>query len=569
MTANRQGSVSVLLGQGGGTFASPVNYSLGTFPDAYDVVVADFNRDGKLDAAAVQADSQLGGLNVLLGNGDGTLQASVKYSTGKNSPTHMVSADFNHDGYPDITTSGSGVIGVLLGIGDGTFQDAQVYAYPYDSGSLRVTDVNGDGNPDVAAINTGFYFPYAMVVFFGNADGTFQQAQIFGASTADPATMAIADFNGDGYLDAVVPDGSPTETAATFFAGQSGGAFIAQRAFSLVGAATLQTNREIAPEALAVGYLNSDRNLDVVLADYDFDQIIVSFGKADGTFQGHRRFLGPKSMAGIAVADFNGDGKTDVVTGGNTGISIFPGRGDGTFPTRRDYPGPASAIFVSIADVNGDGKVDVLATDLNIKCVSVYLNDGSGHFGAPVDTFMNNIPKNLAVGDFDGDGKLDIVTANAGAAHAATVLLGNGDGTFTVKQTFAAGTENEIVLSVAVDDVNLDGKLDFAVASGNNVFVFLGNGDGTFGTGIETQAGFAANSLQFGDFNRDGKPDVASPGWLLVGNGDGTFTPQEISVVEGGDAQGIGDFNQDGALDVAVAGQNSSVLSVFINSGAR
>ncbi|MBA3912386.1 MAG: VCBS repeat-containing protein [Acidobacteriales bacterium] len=570
VTANHQGSVSVLLGQGGGTFASPVNYTLGNPFDSDDVVVGDFNRDGKLDAAAVQPDGIVGGsLDVLLGNGDGSLQQPTLYPTGNSYANHAVSADFNHDGIPDIATSGDDVLGVLLGNGDGTFRSAQIYAYPVVSGAMTLADLNGDGNVDIVAVNTGFYPPSGIVVFLSKQDGTFQDAQIFGASTGDPATIAIADFNKDGYLDAVVPNGSVTDKTSTFFAGRAGGTFVARRSFTLSGAGFLQNNRELAIYGMAVGYLDGDRNPDLVMADYFYAHLIVALGQPDGTFRGHRQFSAPAGVQSVAAADFNRDGKTDLVTNNEAGISVFPGRGDGTFPTRIDYKGSAGTIFVTTADMNADGKLDVVAVDSDLKSVSVYLNDGTGHFGAPVDTAMSNIPKNLAVGDFDGDGKLDIVTANLGAAHAATVLLGNGDGTFTVKQTVAAGTKEDQVLTVAVADVNLDGKLDLVVSGGVKLFVFLGNGDGTVGNGIQVQLGFEAKVLQFGDFNRDGKPDIASPGWLLVGNGDGTFSSQEISIVEGGDAQGIGDFNHDGALDIAVAGQSSPVFAVLINTGAK
>ncbi|MBA3914633.1 MAG: VCBS repeat-containing protein, partial [Acidobacteriales bacterium] len=173
ITSNDLGTLSVLLGQGGGNFGAPVNYSLGSISEAEEVIVADFNRDGKLDVAvALPESSSDGSLAVLLGKGDGSLQTAVQYSTGTSFALHLVAADFNHDGILDIATAGTFFLGVLVGNGDGTFQTAKSYATIRDSGPIRVSDLNGDGNPDVVAVNTT-YQPFAIAVFLGNADGSF------------------------------------------------------------------------------------------------------------------------------------------------------------------------------------------------------------------------------------------------------------------------------------------------------------------------------------------------------------------------------------------------------------
>ncbi|MBA3912409.1 MAG: VCBS repeat-containing protein [Acidobacteriales bacterium] len=560
--SNYEPSVTVLLGQGGGTFGSPTNYDLGNQGQTNDVIVADFNGDGKQDVAVAQPEQPLSGsVAILLGNGDGSLQAAVSYSAGDGGTTHLVSGDFNRDGIPDIATGGVFVLGVLLGNGDGTFQAAQTYAEIHDSGPLEVADVNGDGNPDVLALTMG-YAPVGIVTFLGNGDGSFQSGQLFGSSGVSAVSVAVADFNGDGTIDAVTSDFD--DSYISFLAGHGDGSFVTWRGFQIVGLEQQDGNRDAYVTSLAVAYLDSP-NLDVAFLDYDYSQVIVVRGGKDGTFQGHLAFDTGSGAETIAAADFNGDGYVDLVTDSSSG------NGTARFPKHVDYPGSTGEIFVATGDVSGDGKVDVIAVNQNARTVTVYLNDGTGKFNTHVDTSMTNEPLQVATGDFNQDGKLDVVTANAGDLHAATILLGNGDGTFTIGDTFA--TKNVVgsgVRGVVVADFNQDGNLDFAISSASSVFVFLGHGDGTFGNFVETP-GVYLYGIRAGDFNRDRKPDMVGVAggeqYLLTGKGDGTFTVTDYGTVDGY-VEGVGDFNHDGALDVVNAG-GSDGMTVLLNTGAK
>src|SRR3989442_333680 len=185
----------------------------------------------------------------------------------------------------------------------------------------------------------------------------------------------------------------------------------------------------------------------------------------------------------VAVGDLNGDGRLDLVVANSLAntVSVLLGNGDGTFQAARNFDAGLGSgpIWVVVVDINGDGKADVLLANQSRHSLGVLLGNGDGTLQPPMnfDT-AGNLPESIAVGDFNGDGKLDVAVAHFYSTNV-TVLLGNGDGTFRPALTFPVGNRNEFV---AVGDFNGDGTLDVAVASynTNTVGVLMGNGDGTF-----------------------------------------------------------------------------------------
>src|SRR5262249_25521752 len=188
-----------------------------------------------------------------------------------------------------------------------------------------------------------------------------------------------------------------------------------------------------------------------------------------------------------AVGDFNGDGKADVLVANSPNtttagsLRLLLGNGDGTFQTTPNYATGSGPGSMAWGDVNGDGKIDLITANSQSGNVSVLLGNGDGTFQTPVNYLAGVGPGAVRLGDFNVDGKLDIVVTNAGAngvqGSTVSVLLGNGNGTFQAANTFAVGT---VPLGLAVGDFNGDGKLDIATANlnSNNVSVLLGNGDG-------------------------------------------------------------------------------------------
>jgi serine/threonine protein kinase len=529
VTNHEDDTVSVFLAKGDGSFHPASTLKAGRFPRG--VAVADINGNGKPDLLVANCGEPYekpGTVCVFLDDGQGGFAEAVHYEVGP-IPFSVGVGDFNHDGLSDLVVTAigwSGVLGkeggvfLLLGNGDGTFQPAVAIGSREFAHGIVEGDFNGDGKLDLAVT---YSVRNIVGVLLGNGDGAFQSAREVAVNDT-PSVLAASDFNGDGKLDLAVTSGQ-TGTVCVLL-GNGDGTLQPPVVYGNLGRKT---------HGVVVGDLNQDGKLDLAVGSLEDNALVVLLGAGDGTFQKALRVPTGSSPTGLIAADFNRDGAPDLAVVNTTDNNV------GVF-LNLPQPAPESAL------------------------------------GPPVPFATGLEPKGVEVGDFNRDGRLDLVVANA-LGNAVSVLLGSGEGTFRKAVDFDTAPGS---LGVAVGDLDGDGHLDLAVANqtateGNrgSVSVLLGKGDGTFHKAVHYTAGPHPIMVIVGDFNRDGKPDLAvcdnfHDGCvsILAGKGDGTFEPA-LAYPTGKHtvAMVAGDFNVDGKLDLAVTNQSSNTVSALLGEG--
>lgn len=270
------------------------------------------------------------------------------------------------------------------------------------------------------------------------------------------------------------------------------------------------------------------------------------------------------------MGDFNGDGKPDIFIDTITGYYILLGNGDGTFQSAVENDAgflPGYLLRTArVGDFNNDGKLDLVVSGANAAStagsIRVFLGNGDGTLQAGTTYDAPGGANPIASGDFNGDGKVDLVVGTTtSTAGLANVYLGNGDGTFQAAATIGSNTTSNPI-RIAVADLNGDGKLDFVFTRINaGAIVMRGVGDGTFGSQAILNSGTTTLAIAVGDTNGDGKPDLIMSGGansveILLGNGDATFQAP-VLYYTGTNLAGlvIGDFNGDSRVDLVVANQ--------------
>ena len=630
-----ENSVAVYLGNGDGTFRAPVYYAAGPCP--YQVVAGHVRGQGTPEDLVVVDGGVGNNVTVLLGNGDGTFQSPITAASFVGSITAAAIGDFNGDGKPDIAVSawgGSGdtggnlnTVAILLGNGDVTFQPPVFYQSINNPYGIAVGDFNNDGKLDIIVRN-----PEAIALSLGNGDGTFLPGYVI---LTEPTTLVsvnppgpilnglvsfvIGDFNEDGNLDiAAAEDGERVDVLL----GTGTGAFAPPVTYL-----NNQHQTGSGGGQIATAKLSNSGHLDLVVGTGYGTTLGILRGNGDGTFQSPVVYPLPQyDDEGLLIADVNSDGKPDIVIGTQGGRGLTPNyltillnKGNGDFgapPLLFSVKSPlnqataTNAVGVTLADLTGNGKLDLVVTDWDVPIeplangdlpplptinfatqqidtrgtISVLAGNGDGTFQTERQYYVGGRPIAVAATDLTGDGSKDLVVVNA-FDNTLSILKGNGDRTFQSAITIPVGTNPT---SIALADFNGDGKPDIAVTNlvDNNVSVLINQstpGAINFQAPVNYAVGTYPAGIVARDFNNDGILDLAVVNSgnffsssrdttlsILKGSGDGTFQPATTQVLwggyngSGGDAIAAADFGT-GQLDLAVA--NFSTGEIMIAHG--
>ncbi len=326
------------------------------------------------------------------------------------------------------------------------------------------------------------------------------------------------------------------------------------------------------PRAIVTADFNGDGNKDIAIANYNSINVSILLGLGTGSFATAINYSVSLNPSSITAADFNNDGNIDLVTANNgtNTISVLLGIGTGNFASALNYSltgyGSGANILTS-SDFNMDGNTDLAVMGIG-NLGFILLGGGNGTFtvGSQIGA---QTPQSIITGNFNNDSNIDLAIGT-GYLGGATVLLGSGTGTFT--QSSMGGTGFGVTSKVSAGDFNNDGNMDLVAANSGTLTntLFLGNGTGTYTNNLNF-SGLYSSAINTGDFNGDGKLDVSIIEnfklGILLGYGTGLFgytvyypvgsNPTEIATA---------DFNNDGKLDIAVTNSGSDNVTILINS---
>jgi hypothetical protein len=570
-------NVSVLLGEGDATF-SPESLKYRIIGTPNFISSGDVDADGDLDLVVAHGGhlhletygNGPGGVSVLMGDGDGSFGQPIRVVNGPGTgvgggATHSVLHDLEGNVHLDIVAATDERALLVRRVPETMFG---VQLATYDAGSapsaVSVGDLNHDGTADLVVANQS---SADISVLLGRGDATFEQSGNPSARFAvgqRPTSQVAADLNGDGRLDLAVANISSDDISVLI--GRTGGTFAPQIRYPVGDS----------PSSIVAADFDGDSLVDLAVANRDSHSVSVLLARGDGTFHRGKEYPAGRGPSGIAAVDLDRDKDLDLIVRNNNSVSVLVGRGDGTFlgEERFSITSNSSARFgpvlnQSAHDFNRDGYLDLAVIQHGSPDVSIMLGRQNGAFHDARTVRVGDGITSIAVGDVNSDGVPDLVLAhgiheeircaNGGSSlwsGRISVLLGDGDGRFRVAPTISF---DEGLWSLAIADFNRDAKLDLVAGDhSGNTHVLMGNGDGTFKALSHTSnpQGGILQRIIAADFNADGNVDLFYNGTLFLGSRDGTFSIQPQFIRDAGIFLTAADVEGDLDLDLVFARDN-------------
>lgn len=591
-TDGQDSEVDVLINAGDGSFAPAVVYPTGASGGATAIALGDLDGDGRDDLVGVGQNEDV---LVFWNRGDGRLLAPVSFAAGP-VPNSLAIGDVDGDGKADLAVvnyldgsgpvppapGGASTVSILRNRGNGSFAAPVAYAVGLLPWGVVLADLNGDRTLDLAVRNDA-----DASALYNRGDGTFAPAVGLGVG-GELLYVLAGEVNGDGKTDLLF-----TNFAGDLVVGLSGanGALDVGSEYPTGPWPDAQASAPATPAAIASGDLDGDGKLDLVAtgtAPGDSGMKLL-LNRGAGTFGAPvaLNVASATSTATLAIADLNRDGLADLVSGDSVPC-VYLNTGAGKLDAGLCYgqgSDPSSRLAIAVGDVNNDGSPDLVL--VRRASTRTLLNDGAGRFAASMPFSVGADATSAVLADVDGDGRLDLVFAEAGSAGntgGIYVEYGAGDGRFGAGPILAAGSSPR---SIAVADLDGDGRPDIAVGNIWNsscggaqgtLDVLFADGQGGFKAPVRYGGGGYA-TVAASDIDGDGDTDLVAleqsrqdlPGaqmnlvTLFVNDGGGRFTrPLQYATAATATSMTLGDLNGDGRPDIAVA-SNRGVASVLLN----
>lgn len=555
-------SLAVLNNTGGGDLSEPQVFAAGEAPSG--VAVADLNGDGNLDLATPTSGTN--SVSLLFGNGRGDFEPPLSIPAGGQQPRSLVATDLDGDRDIDLAVATFAHVSILTNDG-GSFATETSLGGP--STTFTVSDLNGDGRPDVGIVPRSSR-QFQLFVARGQKSYELEQEVLL---VWPPRTVVVGDLDADSDLDLAFTTPNPSGTFFLFNEPEGAPAFDSSVTF--IGDK---------PHTISMGDLDGDGFLDAMTGNGDDLTAAVLLNQQDGTLAQAVIYNPAVYILSIQAVDIDLDGDLDMYMGYDR-VGTMENQGDGTFAGQQAFA-VNGAVAVHAGDVTGDGYPELLSSNPAGDTVTILFNPGDGTFDfkerseLPVGTS----PLGLFTADFEGDGDNDLVVCNR-VSSTLTLYYNAGDGSFPRREDRPVSGRPRYPRVV---DLNGDGHADIVSANGNStadrglavtppssVAVLLGLGEGTFADPVGYDTGQDPFSLRAGDMNNDGVLDIVTSNQIpcsisvLFGEGDASFRWVSHTLVGRNPRfAGLGDLDLDGDLDIVAINHTASNAHVLLNRQA-